>query len=58
VAEAAGRTSGAVYDHFGSKQGMLLALLDEWEQSLVTVIAAEFELAAGVGDRLRPWPPT
>ncbi len=47
VAEAAGRTSGAVYDHFGSKQGMLLALLDEWEQSLVTVIAAEFELAAG-----------
>jgi AcrR family transcriptional regulator len=53
VAEAAGRTSGAVYDHFGSKQGMLLALLDEWEQSLVTVIAAEFELAAGVGDRLR-----
>jgi len=53
VAEAAGRTSGAVYDHFGSKQGMLLALLDEWEQSLVTVIAAEFELAASVGDRLR-----
>jgi len=53
VAEAAGRTSGAVYDHFGSKQGMLLALLDEWEQSLVTVIAAEFELAADVGERLR-----
>lgn len=53
VADAAGRTSGAVYDHFGSKQGMLLALLDEWEQSLVTVIAAEFELASGVGDRLR-----
>jgi len=53
VAEAAGRTSGAVYDHFGSKQGMLLALLDEWEQSLVTVIAAEFELAVGVSDRLR-----
>ncbi|HEY7946733.1 MAG TPA: TetR/AcrR family transcriptional regulator [Acidimicrobiales bacterium] len=53
VAEAAGRTSGAVYDHFGSKQGMLLALLDEWEQSLVTVIAAEFELASDVGARLR-----
>src|SRR5580700_3544808 len=32
---------------------MLLALLDEWEQSLVTVIAAEFELAADVGERLR-----
>jgi AcrR family transcriptional regulator len=53
VAEAAGRTSGAVYDHFGSKQGMLLALLDEWQQSLVTVIAAEFELASSVADRLR-----
>jgi AcrR family transcriptional regulator len=53
VAEAAGRTSGAVYDHFGSKQGMLLALLDEWEQSLVTVIAAEFELATDVAERLR-----
>jgi AcrR family transcriptional regulator len=53
VAEAAGRTSGAVYDHFGSKQGMLLALLDDWEQSLVTVIAAEFELASNVADRLR-----
>jgi AcrR family transcriptional regulator len=53
VAEAAGRTSGAVYDHFGSKQGMLLALLDAWEQSLVTVIAAEFELATDLADRLR-----
>jgi AcrR family transcriptional regulator len=53
VAEAAGRTSGAVYDHFGSKQGMLLALLDVWEQSLVTVIAAEFELATDVAERLR-----
>ncbi|MGH9018068.1 MAG: TetR/AcrR family transcriptional regulator [Acidimicrobiales bacterium] len=53
VAEAAGRTSGAVYDHFGSKQGLLLALLDEWQQSLVTVIVAEFELATSVADRLR-----
>jgi AcrR family transcriptional regulator len=53
VAEAAGRTSGAVYDHFGSKQGMLLALLDVWEQSLVAVIAAEFELATDLSERLR-----
>jgi AcrR family transcriptional regulator len=53
VAEAAGRTSGAVYDHFGSKQAMLLALLDEWKQSLVTVIAEEFELSSDIGDRLR-----
>jgi AcrR family transcriptional regulator len=53
VADAAGRTSGAVYAHFGSKQGLLLALLDEWAHSLLTVIAAEFELAATVEDRLR-----
>jgi AcrR family transcriptional regulator len=53
VADAAGRTSGAVYAHFGSKQGLLMALLDEWAHSLVTVIAAEFELASSVEDRLR-----
>jgi AcrR family transcriptional regulator len=53
VADAAGRTSGAVYAHFGSKQGLLLALLDEWKHSLVTVLAAEFELAVGIEDRLR-----
>ncbi|MHB8681036.1 MAG: TetR/AcrR family transcriptional regulator [Acidimicrobiales bacterium] len=53
VAEAAGRTSGAVYAHFGSKQGMLLALLDEAAHSLVAVIAAEFELATTLEERLR-----
>src|SRR5579872_4324308 len=53
VAEAAGRTSGAVYAHFGSKQGLLLALLDEWAQSLVTVLEAQFEVASSVEDRLR-----
>jgi AcrR family transcriptional regulator len=31
VAGAADRTSGAVYAHFGGKEGLLLALLDEWE---------------------------
>ena len=41
VAEAAGRTSGAVYAHFGSKQGLLLALLDSWKDSLLTVLLAE-----------------
>jgi AcrR family transcriptional regulator len=41
VAEAAGRTSGAVYDHFGSKQGLLLALLDSWMDTVRTVLFAE-----------------
>jgi AcrR family transcriptional regulator len=41
VAEAAGRTSGAVYSHFGSKQGLLLALLDSWKDSVLTVLLAE-----------------
>ena len=41
VADAAGRTSGAVYDHFGSKQGLLMALLDSWKDSLLTVLLAQ-----------------
>ncbi len=41
VAEAAGRTSGSVYAHFGSKQGLLLALLDSWKASVLTVLFAE-----------------
>ncbi len=41
VAEAAGRTSGAVYAHFGSKQGLVLALLDERKGSVLTVLQAE-----------------
>ncbi|HEY5109843.1 MAG TPA: TetR/AcrR family transcriptional regulator [Acidimicrobiales bacterium] len=41
VAEAAGRTSGSVYAHFGSKQGLLLALLDSWKDSVLAVLLAE-----------------
>jgi len=41
VAEAAGRTSGAVYAHFGSKQGLLLALLDSWKDAVLAVLLAE-----------------
>ena len=53
VAEAAGRTSGAVYDHFGSKQGLLLALLDEWKHSLMGVIVDELEASTTLDERLR-----
>jgi AcrR family transcriptional regulator len=41
VAEEAGFTKGAVYDHFGSKENLLLALLDEF---LSTQIAEQIAL--------------
>jgi len=52
LAEAADRTSGALYAQFGGKDGLLLALLDAWKDATATVIAAEFESAHGVDDRL------
>src|SRR5687768_8612154 len=53
IADAAGRTSGSVYAHFGSKEGLLLALLDAWENDVAAVILAEFLAAPTFDDRLR-----
>lgn len=53
VAEAAERTSGAVYDHFGSKQGLLMAVLEGWTEQLVTTIDADFAHSLDLEDRLR-----
>ena len=53
VAEAAERTSGAVYDHFGSKHGLLMAVLDRWTHELVTTIDADFAQAPALENRLR-----
>jgi AcrR family transcriptional regulator len=41
VASAADRTTGALYDHFGGKEGLLVALLEQWiEQTVVDLTAA------------------
>jgi AcrR family transcriptional regulator len=53
VSDAAGRTSGAVYDHFGSKQGLLMAVLDDWTDALVGAVVTEMEQAPDLHGRLR-----
>lgn len=52
VAERAERTSGAVYDHFGSKEGLLFAVLDGWVTDAATVIQAELVNATSLDERL------
>jgi AcrR family transcriptional regulator len=52
VAEAAGRTSGAVYAHFGSKQGLLLALLDSLKDSVLAVLFAQVAVSQSPRDQL------
>jgi len=51
VAEAAERTSGALYDHFGGKSGLVIALLDEWKDATARAIQAD--LAEAVDGRAR-----
>ncbi len=53
VAEAAGRTSGSVYAHFGSKQGLLMALLDWWKGSVLAALLAQVALAGSSEGQLR-----
>lgn len=52
IAERADRTSGAVYDHFGGKDGVLFALLDTWVEELAVVIGAELATATTLDERL------
>lgn len=52
IAERAERTSGAVYDHFGGKEGLLFALLDGWVDDVAAVIGAELSMATTLDERL------
>ena len=52
IAELADRTSGAVYDHFGGKDRVLVALLDSWVVDLSAVIGAELATATTLEERL------
>ncbi len=52
IAERAERTSGALYDHFGGKDGLLFALLDGWVDDVATVIGAELSTTTTLDERL------
>jgi AcrR family transcriptional regulator len=52
IAEAAGRTSGAVYDHFGGKDGLLFALLEGWVDDVSAVIGAELATTTSLEERM------
>ena len=52
IAERADRTSGALYDHFGNKDGLLLALLDSWVTDVGVVIGAELATSTTLDERL------
>ncbi|MFI6500182.1 TetR/AcrR family transcriptional regulator [Nonomuraea typhae] len=52
VAEAADRTTGALYNHFGGKEGLLLALLEVWKDQTAADLLAGFEEITELDDRL------
>lgn len=52
IAAAAGRTSGAVYDHFGGKEGLLFALFEEWVDDVAGVVLAELLTASSLEERV------
>ena len=52
IADAAGRTSGSVYAHFGSKDGLLFELLDEWMDQTANAITAELLAARTLDEQL------
>jgi AcrR family transcriptional regulator len=53
VAEEAGFTKGAVYDHFGSKENLLFALLDEHLSGQIAEQVALFDPSKDTSERPR-----
>jgi AcrR family transcriptional regulator len=52
IAEEAGRTSGALYAHFGSKEGLVIELLESWRSEVSTNILAGLSHARSLDERL------
>ncbi len=52
VAEAADRTTGALYSHFGNKEGLLLALLEVWMERTVADLRPMLEKVTDLDERL------
>ncbi|MFF5207997.1 TetR/AcrR family transcriptional regulator [Streptosporangium sp. NPDC000396] len=52
ISGAAHRTTGALYNHFGGKEGLLLALLEVWKDQAATELLAGFGEMTELDDRL------
>lgn len=52
VADAADRTTGALYAHFGSKEGLLAALLSAWATEAAGEVGAALDATDDPADRL------
>lgn len=52
VASAANRTTGALYDHFGGKEGLLVGLLELWVEQTIVDLTASLEGQPDLDGRL------
>lgn len=52
VASAAHRTTGALYNHFGNKEGLLVALLEHWIAQAIIDLTPVIEGTAELPDRI------
>lgn len=52
VAAAADRTTGALYNHFGNKEGLLVALLEHWIEQTISDLTPAIEGTPELGGRI------